>query len=237
VQSRPVTISELAACCELVLVAVPDDAIGVVAEQLTGQDLTGRAFVHTSGAKSVDVFAELGRYGAMVGSLHPAYPFPAQPDGRHLEGVVFATESNHPVLGEWLSGMIVSLGGREIKIPAGEKPKYHAALVFASNYVVTLYALAETMLMEIGASRSDADAALQALLSGTVTNIETLGIPAALTGPLVRGDAGTILAHLQAIESPQIREIYRRLAHLSFPMLVQRGVDLTAIEASLQDGL
>ncbi len=144
--------------------------------------------------------AALAERGVQVGSLHPAYPF-ADVDTAisGLPGSTFAVEAQDEPLRSWLFEIVAALDGRALAIPPGGKAIYHAALVIASNYTVTLYALAESLLTGLGADKAAADAALDALLAGTVENLKAQGVPDALTGPLVRGDVGTIAAHLAAL--------------------------------------
>ncbi len=155
-----------------------------------------------------------------------------------VPGATFALEAESVVLLGWLTDLAAALDGRVLIVPPGKKPLYHAALVFASNYTVTLYALAESLLVGLGADRATADSALDALLAGTVENLRTQGIPGALTGPLVRADVGTIEAHLHALGQVDRRlvEVYSELARLSLPLLVARGVETGTLEHLLQQG-
>ncbi len=216
---------------DLALMTVPDDAIAATAAALAG--FRGRAVVHTSGAHDATALAALAQRGVLVGSLHPAYPFANVESAiAGLPGAAFGIEAqDEPLLG-WLRGIVAALDGQAMLIPAGGKAIYHAALVMASNYTVTLYAIAESLLTSLGVDRSAADQALNALLAGTVENLRVSGIPDALTGPLVRSDAGTIAAHLRALgaEDGQLVEIYRQLGRLTYPLLRARGIAPEAVE-------
>lgn len=233
---------DVAAACDLIFLTVPDDVIEPVAQvfsQAKALDWRGRGVVHTSGAASLDRLQSLAEQGAWVGSLHPAFPF-ADVDNamQQLPGAAFAIEANHETLSGWLTGLVQALDGQLIAIPAGGKAAYHAALVIASNYMVTLYAIAEKMLLDLGAARPAADAALNALIAATAANLREQGIPQALTGPLTRADTGTLQAHLDALTTDAddtLRDVYLGLAALSLPMLAERGVPLDAIEQFLQE--
>lgn len=216
----------LVAKSDLVLLAVPDDAIEAVAGVLVTADWQGKGVVHTSGAHNADLLAALAVRGAMTGSLHPVYPFVGYAET--LTGVTFAIEAADDRLHDWLVAIVEDLKGNPLLVSSENKALYHAALVFASNYTVTLYAVAEALLLEMGAERKAADAALNALVVGTVANLQDKGIPDALTGPLVRGDAGTVAAHLKALEGVDnsLAEVYRLLAQLSLPMVKARGVPI-----------
>jgi len=106
--------------------------------------------------------------------------------------------------------LIGLLGGSGITVPTSRRPMYHAAAVFASNYVVTLLRQASSIFRAAGATQDEAERALTALAKGTLENVEELGIDAALTGPLVRGDVGTVELHLRTLE-PGDAELYAAL--------------------------
>ena len=173
----------------------------------------------------------------MLGSLHPAYPF-ADGSVVGLGGTAFAVEAEDEWLLGWLHDIVSTLDGQVLIVPPGGKALYHAALCIASNYTVTLYALAEALLVGQGADRAAADSALNVLLAATVENLRVQGIPAALTGPLVRGDIETIKAHLKALDGvdSDVREGYIQLTRLTYPLLEARGIAPDGIEAVLKDG-
>jgi predicted short-subunit dehydrogenase-like oxidoreductase (DUF2520 family) len=230
---------DVVAACDLTLLTVPDDALASVARELAPAVDANRAVAHTSGAHGADVLALLAERGALVGSLHPAFPFAdVETAMQKLPGATFAVEAESDVLRVWLIAIVAALDGRVLIVPPGKKVLYHAALVFASNYTVTLYALAESLLVGLGADRAAANGALNELVAGTVENLRAQGTPDALTGPLVRADAGTIAAHIHALGQVDSRlvAVYTELARLSLPMLVARGVDTAALEDLLQQG-
>jgi predicted short-subunit dehydrogenase-like oxidoreductase (DUF2520 family) len=238
--SAPVvnTVSEVVAQADLILLTVPDDAIATVAAEIGDQNVRGKAFVHTSGAHDSSVLARLAATGGLTGSLHPAFPFAdVETSVAKLPGTTFAVEAADDRLLGWLLDIVAALGGRALVIPPGKKALYHAALALASNYTVTLYALAERLLLSLDADRETIDAALNSLVAATVANLQEQGIPAALTGPLTRADVGTVAAHMIAlteIDAPAA-ELYRRLAEMTLPLLVERGVDIKEIEMLLNE--
>lgn len=215
---------------DLTLLTVPDDAILPLAEQLASSKAAGKGVAHTSGAHDVRVLAPLVARGAMVGSLHPAYPFAdVQTALQELAGTTFAIEADQQTLVDWLGDMVRALNGTILRLPPGSKALYHAALVLVSNYTVTLYAAAEQLLLSLHDDRAAVDGALDRLLEATVHNLRDQGIPDALTGPLVRGDTGTITAHLDALRHTELEEVYRTLARLTFPLLEARHVPTETI--------
>lgn len=222
---------------DLTILAVPDDALELVVTNLAAVRWEGKGVVHTSGVYGASALAPLRSKGAMTGGLHPAFPFAdADTAVEMLPGATFAIEAEDATLHKWLIGLVETLNGRVLEVPPGSKALYHAALVIASNYTVTLYAAAERLLLSMGADRAAADAALNALVGVTVENLRRQGVPDALTGPLVRADVGTLAAHLRALRDadPALEEVYRALARLTYPLVEARGVSLDPIEHLLR---
>ncbi|MBK9750450.1 MAG: DUF2520 domain-containing protein [Chloroflexi bacterium] len=221
---------------DLTVIAVPDDVIETVAAALAIADWTGKAAVHTAGSRDSAALAVLQSRGGLVGTLHPAFPFAdVETAVQKLPGAAFALEADDPRLYGWLTDLVAALDGHPIRIPPGQKALYHAALVIASNYAVTLYAAAEALLLRLGAGREQADTALNALVAGTVENLRTKGIPDALTGPLTRADVTTIGSHLRALaDDPALAEIYVALARQTYPLLEARGLSTDRIEMLLR---
>jgi predicted short-subunit dehydrogenase-like oxidoreductase (DUF2520 family) len=209
---------------DVVFLTVPDDAIAAVCASLRWK---GQAAVHCSGALELDVLDIARRQGAAVGSFHPlqTFPYTPQPQGADttwLAGATVAIEAEGSLL-ETLTSMAEALGCRAFRVPAGRKALYHASAALASNYLVTLVAEAAGLWRQLGASEGDALAALLPLARATVANVERLGPETALTGPIARGDSGTVRRHLKALErfAPDLVPLYRdlgrrtvRLAHL-----------------------
>lgn len=236
IQSELLSPIELVNRADVIFLTVPDDAIESVAQSLTEADWRNKAVVHTSGAVSLDKLQSLANLGAMVGSLHPIFPFAdVETSVANLSGASFAIETQSENLRYILYELVAALDGKTILIPEGKKALYHAALVIASNYTVTLYAIAEQLLLDIGAEKTIADNALNGLVQATVQNIIAKGIPDALTGPLSRADIGTIQAHLEAFTDDRLRTTYENLARLSYPILEKRGIDSSLIEQVLRD--
>lgn len=207
---------------ELTLLTVPDDVIVDLAQMLANGDLNGKGVVHTSGAHDATSLAPLAECGAAVGSLHPIYPFAdVESAVQGLPGATFAVEAENTWLMACLGDMVDAVNGTILKLKTADKATYHAALVIASNYTVVLYDVARRLLMGISNNDDAIRKALNGLLAGTVRNIAQRGPADALTGPLVRGDVGTIKAHLDTLTQldPHIAALYRDLARLALPML------------------
>ncbi len=197
----PVTDGATAAAeAQVVLIATPDDAIETTCAGLAraGAFMSGRAAVHLSGATSIEALAAARSAGATVLSIHPLQTFPTVEAAlERLPGVPMAITSATDEglrLGERLA---VDAGGTPFRLADEAKPLYHAAAVFASNYLVAVTSLAEAI--GRGAGLEDPVALMAALQHTTLDNVTSLGPDAALTGPAVRGDAGTIAGHLEAL--------------------------------------
>jgi predicted short-subunit dehydrogenase-like oxidoreductase (DUF2520 family) len=215
------------------LLTVPDDRIEFVAKGLKNSEVRSKSVIHTSGVHDSSLLSALAEQGAMTGSLHPVFPFAdVETAVANLPGSAFAVETDAEPLREWLVDLVYALDGQMLNIPMGHKALYHAALAIASNYTVTLYAVAEQLLLQLGIEQKAADHALNTLVAGAVGNLQAHGIPGALTGPLVRADISTITAHLEALGQVEkgLKDLYIALARLSFPMLQARGVTPESIE-------
>ncbi len=197
-----------------------------------------QAVVHTSGALSTDVLESAARQGAAVGSLHPLQTFAGDEDDHgKLRGSVFGVEAEGD-LRETLLEIVQDLGGTAIELRGEDKVLYHAAAVLVSNYTVTLMKLATDLWLRLGWERPAAVNALLPLLQGTVDNLARSGVPAALTGPIARGDVETVERHLEALSkaAPDIVAAYRELAIQAIPVALAGGT-LSNSDALLLRGL
>lgn len=208
----------VADAADLVFITTPDDAIAGVAAQVCWRP--GAWVVHTSGAESLDVLQPARRAGAAVGSIHPLQTFA---DYGHavaaMPGSTFALEGEGALL-DCLRKMVAALGGRAVELRPQDKALYHAAAVLVSNYVVTLADMAARLWQRFGEEPDVAAQALLPLLQGTVDNLRRLGLPDALTGPIARGDLGTVERHLEALAAAatDLLPAYRELGLQALPV-------------------
>ena len=211
------------------LIAVPDAEVADVARSLAevGWLSAGTPVLHTSGSLGADVLAPLAERGLETGSLHPlaAVSDPVAGADR-LRCAWFAVEGSEPAtaLAERLAG---ALAGRTLRVAAGEKPLYHAAAVFASNYVVALLCVAERLMGEAGVAPEEARAALAELAIGAVQGVARAGPARGLTGPVARGDELTVRAHLARLSAPD-RALYSVLARETLALARAAGLDAGA---------
>jgi predicted short-subunit dehydrogenase-like oxidoreductase (DUF2520 family) len=202
-----------------VFLAVPDDAVAPLAAALPWR--AGQAVVSVSGALGLGALDAARREGARAGCLHPLQSFPEREGGAgRFAGVVCGVEGDPP-LGDELARLCEALGARSVRLEGVDRARYHAAAVFASNYIVALHAAAAEVWRTAGLPEELARAALSPLTRGVVDAIERLPLAEALTGPLVRGDVETIALHLSRLEDlPEQRALYRALGSqlLSLPL-------------------
>ncbi len=214
---------DVADTAELVFITTPDDAIAPVVSQI--QWHTGQSVVHCSGADSTDTLEPAKKLGAQVGVFHPLQTFASVSQAiENIPGSTFALEAEEPLLNT-LKEMASALDGNWVELKAGDKVIYHAAAVIACNYMVTLVKLASDLWQTFNVSPHQATQALLPLLRGTINNIDTVGIPQCLTGPIARGDTGTVKKHLKALQekAPAILSTYRELGLQTIPIALAKG--------------
>lgn len=214
--------SEVANQADLVFITTPDDVIEAVAENTFWRK--DQFVVHCCGSLSRVVLISAERQGAMTGGLHPLRSFTSGLDETALSGTCFAIESPEP-LRSILIDMVNRLAGKWIEIETGGKTLYHLAAVLMSNYLVTLFAESCRILEKAGVAKTDAAPALLSLIDSTLENIKNRGVPEALTGPISRGDSGTVAQHLEALLSlpESSRKVYRILGMLTIPVARAKG--------------
>jgi predicted short-subunit dehydrogenase-like oxidoreductase (DUF2520 family) len=236
---RPV---EVAAAAELVLLAVPDDVLAPLAARLarSGAAGPGQTLAHTSGAYGTGVLAPAVARGARPLALHPAMTFTgtaadlehlagggrgeaaagARPaaEGRGISFGVTAPRDVRPLARR----LVADLGGTVEWIDEQRRALYHAALAHGANHLVTLANEAVDRLREAGVA--DPAAVLRPLLCTALENALRLG-DAALTGPVSRGDAGTVARHLDALAAaaPDAVPAYRALARRTADRAIAAG--------------
>ena len=214
---------DVADIAELVFITTPDDAIAKVVSQLKWH--VGQSVVHCSGADSTEILQPARESGAHVGVFHPLQTFASAKQAMgNIPGSTFAVEAEEPLL-NILKDMAAALDGHWIELKASDKVIYHVAAVMACNYVVTLVKLAADLWQTFSIPPQQATQALLPLLRGTISNIEAIGIPQCLTGPIARGDTGTIKKHLEALQksAPAILPTYRELGLQTISIALAKG--------------
>ncbi|MGW5050551.1 Rossmann-like and DUF2520 domain-containing protein [Actinokineospora sp. NPDC004072] len=205
---------EVAAVADLVLLALPDDALPGTVRGLAaaGALRPGQIVVHTSGAFGVDVLAPAAEVGALGLALHPAMTFTGRPeDLERLAACCFGITAADGDDAAWnvAEALVVEMGGEPVRIPESARPRYHTALAHGANHLVTLVADAADLLRGVGTP----ERLLGPLLAAALDNALRHG-DRALTGPVARGDAGTVRKHVRVLaeDAPELLPAYRALA-------------------------
>ena len=215
----------------LVLMAVPDDAIEDVARALVraGAITSRHVILHTSGLRDRTALAELESSGAALGSWHPLQTFATPTEGSDLfVGIpaVIEGDSRALAVGRALAERLQLQP--IVEIPAAGKSAYHAAAVFASNYLVVLAETARRLGIDAGAGAASAEMFLP-LMRQTLSNY-AIGGAASLTGPIRRGDAGTVARHL-AVLTGDDRLLYLALGRAALQLAREAGLEPAKAEA------
>jgi predicted short-subunit dehydrogenase-like oxidoreductase (DUF2520 family) len=210
----------------LLLLAVPDDAIGQVTGTLAdgGAVGAGHVVLHCSGLLDRGALVGLEESGAALGSFHPlqtvADPVVAP---ERLAGAYAGVEGDARALAV-AETLARALGMTPVRVPAAGKPLYHAAAAIVANYTVALAGIAERLARGAGVAPDVAARLYAPLLEGAARNVVELGPAAALTGPIRRGDVRTILAHLAALD-PADQHLYGALGRITVALAVEAGLD------------
>ena len=222
---------------EVVIIGTPDDLIEPTASSLADEGVLGegQTAIHLSGATSLDALSAPRAAGAEVLSLHSLQTFPdvdgalARIPGSGI-AVTALSEAGY-VLGERLAR---DVGGRSFRLADEAKPIYHAAAVFASNYLVAITALADELFRDAGIP--EPPELFLPLQRATLDNVAAMGPAAALTGPAVRGDAGTVAANLEALakHAPEAVPAYVALADVALHIAHRSGRLSTGARAAVE---
>jgi predicted short-subunit dehydrogenase-like oxidoreductase (DUF2520 family) len=203
--SRPELVSEVGHGADLVIVATPDKSIESAALAAASSLEPGALVVHLAGSRGLDVFEPLleKRSDVRVGALHPLQSFPSTTVGLERLPGSWAAVAGDPAVHE----LAEELGLQPFALPDEERTRYHASAVVAANHLVALIGQVERLAASCGVPF----AAFAPLIQSSLDNAFRLGPAAALTGPVERGDLGTVEAHLRALD-PAERDAYRALA-------------------------
>jgi predicted short-subunit dehydrogenase-like oxidoreductase (DUF2520 family) len=225
-----VAAAEALAQADVTVLAVPDGKVAELAEMLAASAPAGEHHVvlHVAGSLGLEALAPLAQAGYAIGAMHPLQVL----SGRRIPpGTTFAVEAND-LARPLVSRLVADLDGVEIELPAGARVAYHAAAVIAANLGMTLLAEAVDLLEEQGVDRGQALQGLSGLVRGGLEASLDSGLPAALTGPVTRGDAGTMARHLEALApDPDLRAAYLAVSRLALRQARKDGRPATGREA------
>lgn len=213
----------------LIIVAIPDGAIAGVASELAARDLPRVPVLHTSGVLSSRALGELSDAGHPVGSIHPLVAVADPVDSAGLLVHAWYGLEGEPAAIEAAGILVGLLKGAAFPVDPSMKPAYHAAAVFASNYVVALLAVGEELMGAAGVPGEQARMAIAALARGAIDSVEATSPVAALTGPVSRGDDETVALHVAGL-SPELRPLYSELARTTLRLARFRGLSPDAAD-------
>ena len=211
---------------DCILITTPDDLILSVCKDIARAPLIkGKYVFHMSGAGGLDLLEPAKKAGAAVASIHPLQSFSSIDNAiKNIPSSYFGITADAKAKKQ-AEAIVISLGGKPIYISAKQKPLYHAAACVASNYLVSLLNVVESIFQSIGISEKDAKKAYLPLIYGSLKNVELSGTVSALTGPIARGDSGTIQKHVYAISAnlPQYASLYSSLGIVTVNLGRKKG--------------
>jgi predicted short-subunit dehydrogenase-like oxidoreductase (DUF2520 family) len=236
-------VAKASSAADIIVITTPDGAIQVVCDAiaLANGFKQGSLVVHTSGGYSLNLLDAARKAGAYRAVIHPLQSVPSRELGvRNIPGSYFRVEAD-PEARETVAGLVAALGGIELRMPKWSADKsspalYHAGAVAVSNYFVALIDYGLSFYEVLGANKQEALKAVLPLISATLKNIESVGIPAALTGPIARGDVETVRDHISAMRerAPELLGLYCGLAKRAIAVAKKQGLSETKIEELLR---
>lgn len=222
---------EVAAASDVLFLTVPDTHIGPVFESVRRWLVPGAIAVHTSGAFGLEVFEHAREQGLGTLALHPVQSFSSHSQAiRSLPGSFFAVDGSGSGL-RFGRRLVRQLHGGWVRVRGADRTLYHAMCVFVSNLVVALFDAAEEIARELRISRRRAERMFSPLARTVLGNIAEQGAALSLTGPVERGDALTVAAHLRALEKrvPRLVPMYRVMSGRLVEMAKKKGLDAAAV--------
>lgn len=219
-----VTVEEVVGGADLVLLTVPDDALPALVDGLAtvGAFRRGSLVAHTSGRHGLAVLEPATRAGVLPMALHPVLPFSGTAVDLHrLSGTAFGVTSPD-ALRPVAEALVVEMGGEPVWLTEQQRPLWHTALAHGANHLTTLVASSADLLRTAGVE--DPGAVLAPLLGAALDGSLRAG-DAALTGPVARGDAGTVRAHLEVLAqvAPEVLPSYLAMARLTADRVIASG--------------
>jgi len=213
-------LKDLVKISDILFLTVTDDAIKTVWEQIADFDIREKIVVHCSGALSSDVFTGIAQKGAFGYSVHPAMTISHHLAVEELQRAPFTIEGATQRL-DVLVDLFEKMGNPVQILTAENKIRYHAAAVFASNFIVALAGISMKLLADCGFNEQQQRIFLP-LMQVSIDNIVANGLVSALTGPVERGDIATIEKHLADLVGNE-RALYDLLSRKIFDVAKQKN--------------
>ncbi|TDC92459.1 DUF2520 domain-containing protein [Saccharopolyspora aridisoli] len=229
----------VAGTAELLVLAIPDDAIpGMVQGLVTADALHGSQLVmHTSGSQGVTALEPAAAIGALPMAMHPAMTFTGRPeDVDRLSDACMVITADELTGWSVAESIAIELGMEPVRLPEEARPLYHAALTHGANHLITLVNECQQLLRDGGVEVPGR--VMAPLLSASLDNALRLG-DRAYTGPVVRGDSGTVRGHLRALSDadPDVVPGYRELARRTAVRAERSGLLRRDVAARVHEAL
>ena len=227
---------EITRNADLVFITTPDDAITKTCNNISQNRgfANNTVVLHCCGALPSTILSAAKKCNAFIGSMHPLQSFVSVDYVTNpFKNIIISIEGeSHAV--KMAKKIAADLGGTSVTILTEAKTLYHASAVVASNYLVTLLDLAFKLIGEAGIAGQDAFNILKPLIEGTLSNIGKVGIPEALTGPIVRGDLKIVEKHIEKIGliAPELLALYKTFGFHTVDIAKAKG---TLSESSYQN--
>ena len=224
----------------IIFITTPDDIINKVADEIAeNYNLKNKYIFHISGSRSSDILSNCKSKGAYIGSIHPLQALPSFEKGaENIKKAYFCIEGDKNAV-KMGQEIVASINNQFFTIDSNLKGLYHAAAVFASNYINATCFEAYSIFKQLGIEEDTILEIIKPLIKGTVNNIEELGIINSLTGPISRGDINTIENHLNSFlkyrkdDLPLYKELAKKTVELSMLKEKDRRDKFTEIKEIL----
>ena len=209
----------------IIFITTPDDVIKKVADKIAIEsNLKNKYVFHISGSLSSDILENCKSKEAYIGSIHPLQSMPSFEKGaENIKKAYFCIEGDTNAV-QMAQEIIASVNNQFFTIDSHLKGLYHAAAVFASNYINATCFEAFSIFNQLGIEQDTIEEIIKPLIRGTVNNIEELGITVSLTGPISRGDINTIKNHLNSFSK------YRKEALPIYKELAKKTVEIAILK-------
>lgn len=223
---------------DLIFITTPDAAIAETCLTLAENPniKTWSIIVHCSGTLNSDILSPMKQKGRFTGSVHPMHSF-ANPEFsvENFTNTYCAIEGDAEAT-KIITRVFDSMGAITFSINKDKKAIYHAAGVFASNYLVTLYQQAMSCIKDAGVEEKTGAQAMLRIMKGTLSNLErTMSAQNSLTGPIQRGDAETIINHLNALKNPMQKELYALLGNATLGLTQHSAIQKEVLNNALRE--
>jgi predicted short-subunit dehydrogenase-like oxidoreductase (DUF2520 family) len=211
----------------LIILTVPDGHISEMAKKIATLEIINNKTVimHTSGSVGAQLLDPLSARTKLLASVHPVQTFSgATDDWKRLFGIYYGLEGNATALTR-IKKVFQKLNGHLFKIDAEHKSLYHLGCVFASNYLISVIAAAIKVFEKLGFSEKESIKILEPLIVASADNVRIKGTALSATGPITRGDVGTVAGHLENLKSssPDLIPSYEALGNILLDLVEKNG--------------